>query len=121
MRRQGLEPRTRGLRGSRPQISRPLRRCRRLLIGGLTGTGAAAGIPETSQQSDPGLLIASHDGYCPCALVPGDAFDALAQGGRLQMIWSAPIGTASELSVSVTDSGRVYVGTGDGYVIGVGA
>lgn len=49
-----------------------------------------------------------------------EAFDALPQGGKLKMIWSAPIGTASKFSVPATDSGRVYVGTRDGKVLGFG-
>lgn len=41
----------------------------------------------------------------PCTLTP---------------LWSAPIGTASKFTVPATDSGRVYVGTGDGHLLGFG-
>ncbi len=51
-----------------------------------------------------------------------EAFDAIpAAGGQLTMIWSAPIGAANKFAVPATDSGRVYVGTADGHVIGFGA
>lgn len=39
----------------------------------------------------------------------------------LPEIWSAPIGTASKFSIPATDSGRVYVGTGDGHVLAFGS
>jgi hypothetical protein len=54
-----------------------------------------------------------------------EAFAAVPQtvSGTLQMkqIWSAPIGTSSSFSIPATDSGRVYVGTRDGHVIGFGS
>jgi predicted lipoprotein with Yx(FWY)xxD motif len=51
-----------------------------------------------------------------------EAFDAIpTASGQLPMIWSAPIGTATKFSVPATDSGRVYVGTLDGHVIGFGS
>jgi predicted lipoprotein with Yx(FWY)xxD motif len=51
-----------------------------------------------------------------------EAFDAIpTASGQLKMIWSAPIGTANKFSVPATDSGRVYVGTADGHVIGFGS
>jgi predicted lipoprotein with Yx(FWY)xxD motif len=51
-----------------------------------------------------------------------EAFDAIpAASGQLKMIWSAQIGTANKFSVPATDSGRLYVGTQDGHVIGFGA
>jgi predicted lipoprotein with Yx(FWY)xxD motif len=51
-----------------------------------------------------------------------EAFDAIpTASGQLKMIWSAPIGTANKFGVPATDSGRVYVGTADGHVIGFGA
>ncbi|HEX6451495.1 MAG TPA: choice-of-anchor D domain-containing protein, partial [Trebonia sp.] len=51
-----------------------------------------------------------------------EAFDAIPNAsGQLPMIWSAPIGTATKFSVPATDSGRVYVGTLDGHVIGFGS
>ena len=50
-----------------------------------------------------------------------EAFDAIpTAGGQLEMLWSAPIGTAAKFSSPATDSGRVYVGT-DGHVFGFGA
>ncbi|HEX9032788.1 MAG TPA: PQQ-binding-like beta-propeller repeat protein, partial [Streptosporangiaceae bacterium] len=39
----------------------------------------------------------------------------------LRELWSAPIGTASKFTIPATDSGRVYVGTGDGHVLGFGS
>jgi predicted lipoprotein with Yx(FWY)xxD motif len=51
-----------------------------------------------------------------------EAFDAIpTSSGQLNMIWSAPIGIAAKYSVPATDSGRVYVGTADGHVLGFGA
>jgi predicted lipoprotein with Yx(FWY)xxD motif len=51
-----------------------------------------------------------------------EAFDAIpTASGQLPMLWSGPIGTANKFSVPATDSGRVYVGTADGHVIGFGA
>jgi outer membrane protein assembly factor BamB len=57
-----------------------------------------------------------------------DAFDAVPPAGctsakpcPMSPIWSAPIGTASKFSIPATDSGRVYVGTRDGHVLGFGS
>ncbi len=51
-----------------------------------------------------------------------EAFDAIpTASGKLTMIWSAPLGSANKFSVPATDSGRVYVGTADGHVIGFGS
>ena len=51
-----------------------------------------------------------------------EAFDAIPNArGLLPMIWSAPLGTGTKFSVPATDSGRVYVGTLDGHVIGFGS
>lgn len=54
-----------------------------------------------------------------------EAFDAVPQqvGSVMQLkeIWSAPIGTASKFTTPATDSGRVYVGTRDGHVLGFGS
>jgi putative cell wall-binding protein len=41
--------------------------------------------------------------------------------GTMQLLFSAPIGTASKFSVPATDNGRVYVGTRDGRVLGFGS
>ena len=41
--------------------------------------------------------------------------------GTMQLLFSAPIGTAAKFSVPATDNGRVYVGTRDGHVIGFGS
>ncbi|NUR57111.1 MAG: choice-of-anchor D domain-containing protein, partial [Catenulispora sp.] len=41
--------------------------------------------------------------------------------GSMQLLFSAPIGTAAKFSVPATDNGRVYVGTRDGHVIGFGS
>jgi Bacterial lectin/Abnormal spindle-like microcephaly-assoc'd, ASPM-SPD-2-Hydin/Cep192 domain 4/PQQ-like domain len=50
-----------------------------------------------------------------------EAYSAVPQAGTLQQIWSAPIGTASKFSVPASDSGRVFVGTRDGHVLGFGS
>jgi predicted lipoprotein with Yx(FWY)xxD motif len=51
-----------------------------------------------------------------------EAFDAIPNSsGQLTMIWSQVIGTAIKFAVPATDSGRVYVATADGHVIGFGA
>lgn len=38
----------------------------------------------------------------------------------LQLLWSHPIGVATKFAVPATDSGRIYVGTGDGHVLAFG-
>ena len=57
-----------------------------------------------------------------------EAFDAVPAAGctasaqcSMSPVWSAPIGTASKFSIPATDSGRVYVGTRDGHVLGFGS
>lgn len=39
-----------------------------------------------------------------------DAYSAVPSGGVLPLIWSAPIGDASQFSVPATSGGRIYVG-----------
>ena len=41
--------------------------------------------------------------------------------GKLQQVFSAPLGTAAKFSTAATDNGRVYVGTRDGHVLAFGA
>ncbi|MGI5457108.1 choice-of-anchor D domain-containing protein [Streptomyces sp. CA-249302] len=41
--------------------------------------------------------------------------------GRLQLLWSAPIGTATKFSTPTADRGKVYVGTRDGVLYGFGS
>ncbi len=48
------------------------------------------------------------------------AYDALPVGGRLNLRYSAPIGTATKFATPATDGGRVYVGTRDGRIYGFG-
>jgi hypothetical protein len=48
------------------------------------------------------------------------AYDAVPTNGRLNLRYSAPIGTATKFGVPATDGNRVYVGTRDGNVIGFG-
>lgn len=51
-----------------------------------------------------------------------EAFRAIPDSqGQLPLLWSVPIGTASKFALPATDSGRVYVGTLDGHVIGFGS
>ncbi|HZD65175.1 MAG TPA: choice-of-anchor D domain-containing protein, partial [Acidimicrobiales bacterium] len=49
------------------------------------------------------------------------AYNAIPQNGTLPLVYQAPIGTAAKFSVPATDGGRVFVGTGDGHVVGFGA
>jgi F5/8 type C domain/Abnormal spindle-like microcephaly-assoc'd, ASPM-SPD-2-Hydin len=48
------------------------------------------------------------------------AYDAVPVNGRLNLRYSAPIGTATKFAVPGTDGNRVYVGTRDGKVFGFG-
>ncbi|WP_330308751.1 MULTISPECIES: choice-of-anchor D domain-containing protein [unclassified Streptomyces] len=48
------------------------------------------------------------------------AYDAVPVKGKLNLRFSAPIGTASKFAVPATDGGRVYVGTRDGHVLAFG-
>ncbi|WP_052226461.1 choice-of-anchor D domain-containing protein [Microbacterium mangrovi] len=48
------------------------------------------------------------------------AYDAVPVNGVLALRYSIPIGTGAKFSVAATDAGRVYVGTRDGVVYGVG-
>ena len=48
------------------------------------------------------------------------AYDAVPVNGRLNLRYSAPIGTAAKFAVPATDGNRVYVGTRDGKVYGFG-
>lgn len=41
--------------------------------------------------------------------------------GKLQQVFTAPLGIAAKFSTVATDNGRVYVGTRDGHIIGFGA
>lgn len=56
-----------------------------------------------------------------------EAFPAIPPAGctvaapcHLSPIWSAPIGKASKFTIPATDSGRVYIGTSDGHLLGFG-
>ena len=48
------------------------------------------------------------------------AYDALPVNGRLNLRYSAPIGTATKFATPATDGNRVYVGTRDGRIFGFG-
>ncbi len=48
------------------------------------------------------------------------AYDAIPQNGVMKLRYSAPLGIVSKFSVPATDTGRVYVGTRDGHLIGFG-
>ncbi|WCI09165.1 hypothetical protein PJ267_04780 [Arthrobacter sp. OVS8] len=41
--------------------------------------------------------------------------------GKLQQVFTAPLGTAAKFSSVATDNGRVFVGTRDGHILGFGA
>jgi hypothetical protein len=48
------------------------------------------------------------------------AYDADPSGGRLRLIYSAPIGRTAKFAVPATSGGRVYVGTRDGRLLAFG-
>ncbi|WP_165845450.1 choice-of-anchor D domain-containing protein [Streptacidiphilus pinicola] len=48
------------------------------------------------------------------------AYDAVPSGGRLRLLFSAPIGRTSKFAVPATSGGRVYVGTRDGRLLAFG-
>ncbi|MGX7680573.1 ricin-type beta-trefoil lectin domain protein [Jatrophihabitans sp. DSM 45814] len=48
------------------------------------------------------------------------AYDAVPVGGALHLRYAAPVGTVAKFVVPATDSGRVYVATRDGRVLGFG-
>ena len=86
--------------------------------------GYSSGSPVvTSNGADPASAVVWEEYSSGSAGSGGtlEAFRAVPSGSRLTMIWSAPIGTASKFGVPATDSGRVYVGTRDGRVLGFGA
>jgi hypothetical protein len=94
-------------------------------VANSTGTfGYTSGSPAvTSNGTDPASAVV-WEVYAPNESGAGgmlEAFDAVPQGGQMQEIWSAPIGTASKFSVPATADGRVYVGTRDGAVLGFGS
>lgn len=74
-----------------------------------TGTGAGSAIVWVVHTSDPSGVGATLQAY-----------DAVPQGGQLHLRFSAPIGTAAKFVNPATDSGRVYLGTRDGHVLGFG-
>ncbi len=49
------------------------------------------------------------------------AYNPVPVDGKLQKVWSAPVGTASKFNPPGVGGNRLYVGTRDGYVIGFGA
>lgn len=53
--------------------------------------------------------------------IPQAPCSATVASPCLRKIWSAPLGTVAHFAVPATDSGRVYVGTADGHVLGFGA
>ncbi|WP_370114303.1 choice-of-anchor D domain-containing protein [Streptacidiphilus sp. MAP12-33] len=48
------------------------------------------------------------------------AYNAIPSGGKMQLLFSAPIGHASKFAVPATSGGRVYVGTRDGRLMAFG-
>ena len=86
--------------------------------------GSSSGSPVvTSNGADPASAVVWEVYEANAAGANGtlEAFRAVPTGGQLPLLWSAPIGTASKFSVPATDSGRVYVGTRDGHVLGFGS
>jgi iron transport multicopper oxidase len=49
------------------------------------------------------------------------AYNPVPVDGTLQMVWSAPVGTASKFNPPGVADNRIYVGTRDGNVLGFGA
>ncbi|WP_052443294.1 choice-of-anchor D domain-containing protein [Streptacidiphilus neutrinimicus] len=50
------------------------------------------------------------------------AYSATPDGtGTLQLLWSAPVGTAAKFATPTADNGKVYVGTRDGVLYGFGS
>jgi hypothetical protein len=49
------------------------------------------------------------------------AYQAVPDAGQPQLLWSAPVGTAAKFASPGIADGRVYVGTGDGHVLGFGS
>ncbi len=49
------------------------------------------------------------------------AYDPVPVDGVLQLVWSAPVGTASKFNPPGVAGNRLYVGTRDGHVLGFGA
>ncbi|SEK73143.1 choice-of-anchor D domain-containing protein [Streptacidiphilus jiangxiensis] len=50
------------------------------------------------------------------------AYSATPDGsGMLQLLWSAPVGTAAKFATPTADNGKVYVGTRDGVLYGFGS
>jgi hypothetical protein len=74
-----------------------------------TGTTAGTAIVWVVHTADPSGVGATLQAY-----------DAVPQGGQLHLRFSAPIGTAAKFVVPASDSGRVFVGTRDGHIIGFG-
>lgn len=48
------------------------------------------------------------------------AYEAVPSGGKLRLLFSAPIGRTSKFAVPATSGGRVYVGTRDGHLLAFG-
>ncbi|MEY9836471.1 hypothetical protein ABH941_001691 [Streptacidiphilus sp. EB103A] len=48
------------------------------------------------------------------------AYDAVPSGGRMRLLFSAPIGHTAKFTVPATSGGRVYVGTRDGRLMAFG-
>jgi len=96
-----------------------------------TSFGYSSGSPVvTSNGTDPASAVV-WEIYSSGATGSGgtlEAFDAVPASTctasspcTMNEIWSAPIGTASKFAIPATDSGRVYVGTRDGTVLGFGS
>ena len=49
------------------------------------------------------------------------AYDPIPVAGQMQLVWSAPIGTAVKFAPPAVSGNRVYVGTRDGHVLGFGS
>ncbi len=49
------------------------------------------------------------------------AYNAIPSGGKLSLLWSAPIGTASKFTVPTAWDGRVYVGDRSGHLYAFGS
>jgi hypothetical protein len=106
-----------GLTGNgKPSLSR--------VATAVDGLGSGSGAPViTSDGTNPGSAIVwltrTTDATGVGATLRG--FEAVPQSGKLNLIFNAPIGTASKYSVPGVGAGRLYVGNREGKVIAFGS
>jgi len=86
------------------------------------GFGSSAGV-VTSNGTTSGSAIVwaiwSSDGSGSGAQLR--AYNPIPVGGKMQRLWSAPIGQSSKFALPGVGDGKLYVGTRDGHVLGFGS